>query len=687
MIMHEPVYISVILPLRLGWEPFYCYRPGSEGFETGLVPGDRIRVRFAGKEYIGTVYRTDAVPTVPAEKILEVISVEKSLCPATAEEIALWESVAEYYMCTIGEVYKTAYPALRKDGEEQVQESHEDIAEKIKGQVILSGHQEKAYGRIRESFAAGKPVLLQGVTGSGKTEIYIRLAAEVLGTGRNILYLVPEIALGRQLEDRLRKVFGDRLMVFHSGETPARRRKTAAKVRYGEGYVVLGTRSSLFLPHHGLGLVIVDEEHDSSYKQDSPAPRYNGRDTAIMLAGIHKCDIILGSATPSLESLHNCETGKFTPVILDVRYHESDDADIEIIDTIAERKKNGMKGSFSLKLISRIRDVLSGGGQVMLFRSRRSYSPAVQCAECGCIPKCPHCNVSLSYHKKNSLQATQEHLPDTPETEGGRLVCHYCGFSMPYRGECPECGGKMRWLGAGTQRIEEEAAALFPGARTARLDSDTAQSAVYGKDTIRKFSRGEIDILIGTQMVTKGFDFPNLRLVAVLQADTLLSVQDFRADEKAAQLLEQFRGRCGRRGDKGLFVIQTSTPEHPVYRIIAGDSRMSGLSLLKERKEFGYPPYTRVINICLKDTNELREERLGTKLAGLLESGNPPYMLTGPYSPAIDKVADNHIRIIRLNLRKDRFLTSVKRQLMQRITEFERDEKYDGHIIIDVDPV
>ena len=806
--------------------------------------GDRVRVAFAGngkgREYIGIVSGTDIEPEIAEDRIKDIVGIEQGLVRISEQEIALWRTVADYYMCSIGEVYKAAYPAQKIQGEEvqarmearaqkkteqeeakrkreeekkakekareeeKIQKKRErlekteerlskakeklskaqkdsvrdrltaeihelekaaaEIAESLKmltgnvsagnteaenteatassitegtsypdiqamigrkstdngigpvapsdiqmvnrgsyadgmeptdlisDGITLSDAQNAAYIHIKEAFRKRQPVLLKGVTGAGKTEIYIKLATDCLNAGKNVLYLVPEIALSRQLEYRLEKIFGTRLMAFHSGESIAQRRETASAVRQGQRTVLLGTRSALFLPHHDLGLIIVDEEHDSSYKQDSPAPRYNGRDTAVMLAGIHGCSILLGSATPSLESMHNCDTGKYALVTLDVRYHASEDADIEIIDTIAERKKRGMKGSFSIKLIEHINETLSKGRQVMLFRARRSFSPAMQCTSCGHIPKCPHCNASLSWHK--SRRSGQEASGTAENAEmmydgaaaGGRLVCHLCGYSRPFSEKCPECGGELRGLGAGTQKVEEEAAALFPGARIARLDSDTARSASYGKETIKAFARGEIDILIGTQMVTKGFDFPNLSLVAVLQADTLMSVQDFRADEKAAQLLEQFMGRCGRRGAKGLFVVQTSMPDHPVYSIIRGRMTGSEGSLLNERKEFGFPPYTRLVNIVIRDTDEMRAARMGTKLAGLLENGTPPYTVTGPYIPAVDKVADNHIRIIRLGLRKDRQLAAVKRHLMKMLSEFMQKEKYEAHIVIDVDP-
>ena len=806
--------------------------------------GDRVRVAFAGngkgREYIGIVSGTDIEPEIAEDRIKDIVGIEQGLVRISEQEIALWRTVADYYMCSIGEVYKAAYPAQKIQGEEvqarmearaqkkteqeeakrkreeekkakekareeeKIQKKRErlekteerlskakeklskaqkdsvrdrltaeihelekaaaEIAESLKmltgnasagnteaenteatassitegtsypdiqamigrkstdngigpvapsdiqmvnrgsyadgmeptdlisDGITLSDAQNAAYIHIKEAFRKRQPVLLKGVTGAGKTEIYIKLATDCLNAGKNVLYLVPEIALSRQLEYRLEKIFGTRLMTFHSGESIAQRRETASAVRQGQGTVLLGTRSALFLPHHDLGLIIVDEEHDSSYKQDSPAPRYNGRDTAVMLAGIHGCSILLGSATPSLESMHNCDTGKYALVHLDVRYHASEDADIEIIDTIAERKKRGMKGSFSIKLIEHINETLSKGGQVMLFRARRSFSPAMQCTSCGHIPKCPHCNASLSWHKSRrsgqEASGTAENAAMMPDgaAAGGRLVCHLCGYSRPFSEKCPECGGELRGMGAGTQKVEEEAAALFPGARIARLDSDTARSASYGKETIKAFARGEIDILIGTQMVTKGFDFPNLSLVAVLQADTLMSVQDFRADEKAAQLLEQFMGRCGRRGAKGLFLVQTSMPDHPVYRIIRGRMTGSEGSLLNERKEFGFPPYTRLVNIVIRDTDEMRAARMGTKLAGLLENGTPPYTVTGPYIPAVDKVADNHIRIIRLGLRKDRHLAAVKRHLMKMLSEFMQKEKYEAHIVIDVDP-
>lgn len=752
--------------------------------------GDRVRVNFAGKEYVGVVSMADAGKQAEemgiVDKVKPILGMAEGLEPVTKEEIELWRQIAEYYLCTVGEVYKAAYPAQKVEKEvvqarqealkvEREEKNRTKIADKIKrleeraekkaelaakarksesrerylaekemlegeigllvreltsmvgelcrttgsvtgygdsvtyhqdeepigGSIIetsegtekeirLSAAQEEAYSKIKEIFAKGKPALLHGVTGSGKTEIYLKLAQETLAMGKNVLYLVPEIALSRQLEDRISETFPE-LLVFHSGETMSRKREVATVLRHagepaeGKGYVVLGTRSAIFLPHKNLGLVIVDEEHDTSYKQDSPAPRYNGRETAIMMAKIFGANVILGSATPSLESLYNCSVGRYGLVTLNKRFYDAADSDIEIIDTIAERRKNGMIGNFSRKLIEHIGKCLGEHRQVLILRERRAYSPIVQCQECGDIPKCRCCNVSLSLHRR----------ADGSE----RLVCHYCGRVYEYTGKCHKCGGELKPLGSGTQKIEEEASKLFPNARIARLDSDTAQSRKYETDTIRKFSNGEIDILIGTRMVAKGFDFSGLSLVAVLQADSILGQEDYRADERGLQLLEQFRGRCGRRGEKGLFVIQTSQPEHPVYQSIDGklDENGTMARFLGERKLFGYPPYSRVIGVVIKDYNQARVDLLSRDLGEYLRGAlavkvslapgvqNGPNVI-GPYSPAIDKISNQNIRQIRVLLPKDRSLARNKETLAAAVERFEKEKKYTGHIALDVDP-
>ncbi len=683
--MSNTEFISVILPLRLEWVPCYAVPSGSDEVKVG----DRVKVLFANRQYIGVVSATGIQPDADPAKVKDILSVEHGLEKIFPEEIELWKAIADYYLCTIGEVYKAAYPSGKVNMEEaravsrrKKKEVHSEEEAEIH-EIRLSEPQLKAYKSIKKHFSSGKPVLLNGVTGSGKTEIYMKLADETLAEGKNVLYLVPEIALSRQLEDRLEKHFGERLLTFHSGKTAAQKRNVAERVReqgrdsaHGTNYIVLGTRSSIFLPRHDLGLIIVDEEHDNSYKQDSPAPRYNGRDTALMLHLIQKSRIILGSATPSLEELYNCQAGRHALVELKEKFHGTESSDIEIIDTKAERRKNGMVGNFSRKLIDHINRALERGEQVMILRSRRAWATVMQCEGCGEIAKCPHCNVSLSHHRD------------------GRMVCHYCGHTEQYTGACRKCGGPLISLGAGTQRIEDEATSLFPDARIARLDSDTAQSKVYETKTIREFCKGNIDILIGTQIVTKGFDFKNLTTVAVIAADALLGLQDFRADEKALQLLEQFRGRSGRRDSKGLFIIQTSQPEHPVYqRLLHGDTARLNMELLQERKDFNFPPYSRIVEITVKDIYEDRAERMALKLGAELRNRFAPKgcglldsPVTGPYAPAVDKIADNHIRTIRISLKKDRNLSAAKSAIKNLVLNFEKTNKYDSHITINVDP-
>lgn len=646
--MDESIFIQVILPLKLEWEPYYLV-------ETPVAVGDRVKVEFAGKDYIAVISAVGVTPPEHlVERILYIKAVERELPPVFEEEIAFWRSLSAYYLCTLGEIYKAA---LLRD---HVAAELPKMPEEAGREVTLSAEQERAAAQVRTAFNAGKTVLLHGVTGAGKTELYLKLAQETLSTGKNVLFLVPEIALSRQLEDRVAAVFPS-VQVYHSAKTWPRRAAVTKAVLDAPQYLVLGTRSALFLPHHNLGLIIVDEEHDNSFKQDSPAPRYHARESAIMLSLVQHAHVILGSATPSLESLYNAETGRFTKVDLKQRFHKGAEAQVLIVDTVAERRKNGMVGSLSLKLLEQLQRTLDADGQAVLLRSRRSYAPAVQCTECGVIPKCPHCNVSLSLHIH-------------PE----RLVCHYCGHTESYTGKCDHCGGALQPLGAGTQKIEEELQAIYPQARIARLDSDATQSEAK---TIRLFAKGEIDILVGTQVVTKGFDFAGLSLVAVIQADNILGQQDFRADEHAIQLLEQFRGRSGRRGTPGLFVIQTREPHHPVFARL-GEQTDNTAQLLEERRLFGYPPYTRLIHLTIKDTNEKRLDYLSRELAQSL-----PVPSIGPYTPTVDRIADQYIRQIRIMLPRDKALQTRKKQLLAAITAFEKARKYTGHVIIDVDPV
>lgn len=747
----QGTFISVILPLKIDWEPIYSLS------DEDVSVGQRVCVLFSGKEYIGVVSQTGVTPDFDTSRILPIKSIEDGMPPILENEIKLWRQVARYYLCTVGEVYRAAYPSLKTGMEkasalskEKARARQEAKAEKMHSQIeaaieklktrleskkialestkgektrqklsleidkinqqltqkeqelysidskddikdaeetciscdntavsfespVLSDRQNEALTQINEGFREGKTVLLHGITGSGKTEIYITLALDSLRAGKNVLYLVPEIAISRQLEQRLEACFGESLMIFHSAQTNASKRDIASAIRDNASpYVLLGTRSSLFLPHHDLGLVIVDEEHENSYKQEDPAPRYNGRETAIMLAKMQGANSILGSATPSLESIYNCLSGRYRMVELLEKYHHAEDADIEIIDIVAERKKNGMVGSFSRKLIEKINIALSEGGQVIILRARRAYSPVLQCSECGEVVKCSRCSVPMSLHR----------YKDGTE----RLVCHYCGNVRHYTPSCHKCGSALKPLGAGTQKIEEELTALFPNARIARLDSDTAKSAGFEKKTIQQFSDGEIDILVGTQIVAKGFDFKGLSLAVALQADGILAQQDFRADEKAAQILSQLRGRCSRRDRKGLFVIQTAQGEHPVYTSLGEGTLQRSNELLNERNMFGFPPYSRIIGIILKDSNHARLEKLSRILSSRL-SQETPGLVTGPYTPANEQLAGQWIMHIRVSLKKDRNLSSAKDMILKCVKQFEKDSSYMGHVSIDVDPI
>ena len=738
-------YLKVILPLKLDWEPCYSVLPGTEGGVPSV--GTRVSVRFAGRQYVGVVSESDVTPDIELTKIQRIIRVEDGISPVTEAEMRLWRFVSDYYLCPVGEVYKAAYPSLKNDGEmirsrerlraeerlrrmnaalaakrerleaaverrramyekavrPETREKYLEALTKAENELnalpleiaaqddsrsytrlplpSLSLAQQTCLEQIRGFFSKKSPVLLDGVTGSGKTEVYISLAANVLDSGGSVLYMIPEIAVSKQLGNRLKEVFGNQLALFHSGMSASARSLAVEKVRMGN-CIVLGTRSSVFLPFMDLGLVIVDEEHDNSYKQETPAPRYSGRDTAMMLARFHGADLLLGTATPSLESLYNCRTGRLAKVMLRERYFGDDRTVVEIVNTAEERRKRGMKGSFSYKLIDRMKEALKGGGQILLLRSRKSYSPAVQCSRCGKIPRCPHCDVSLSWHR-----------------DEGRLKCHYCGWNQPFNAVCPDCGGHLEPLGAGTQRVVEEVSMLFPDARVARIDGDMISGSTGEEAVIRDFSQGLIDILVGTQIVTKGFDFARLSLVAVLQADSLLGFQDFRADEKALQILEQFRGRVGRRGQRGLFLIQTATPEHPVYKYVASEQRSDDLAetILAERFAFGYPPFSRIIQITLRDSDEGSATSLAAALArairsefgisGLVRNQADQVSVLGPYAPAVDKVSNLYIRLIRVSMMKNQTLMDNKRRLASLVSDFGKENRCSAQLSLDVDPL
>lgn len=516
----------------------------------------------------------------------------------------------------------------------------------------LSPAQSRSLEELHEGLAQKSVALLHGVTSSGKTEIYTHLAAEQLAQGKDVLLLVPEISLTGQLVERLRLLFGECVTPYHSKLTPTQRTKVYTDILSGEGCnFIVGARSALFLPYKQLGLVIIDEEHDSSYKQSEPNPRYNGRDTAIMLAAMHGAKSILGSATPSLESYANVLSGKYAYSKLTERYGGIEMPRIVISDTIRNVKRNERKLHFNKELLNGIEERLERNEQVILFQNRRGYAPYMECPECGWSARCPHCNVTLSAHKQRN-----------------RLSCHYCGYSEAIATHCPNCHGtELRPMGFGTERVEEAVAELFPTARTLRLDSDTATSGSAYNRIIGAFARHEADILIGTQIVSKGLDFADVTLIGVLNGDNLLASPDFRAEERAWQLLMQVAGRAGRRNEQGEVIIQSAEPQHPVYTMI-GDYEGMAQRLLAERKQYSYPPYVRIIKIVLRHKDCNLAVDAATTLASSLRSRFARRVL-GPVAPLIDRVRNEYRVEIMLKIESSASFSKAKSIVREVIKE------------------
>ena len=580
--MSRTRYIQVILPLKLDWEPYYELPEGME-----VKVGDRVRVIFANAFYVAAVSATDVVPSLDPARIVPVEALEQGLPAITPEEIGFWKIVADYYLCAVGEVYKAAYPQMKNHKSRLSLPAWQSPA----AGIPLSAEQKRAADAVRAGFDTGKTVLLRG--GASKLDIYLQLALETLREGRSVLLLLPEIAFSDQLVMAAKKVVPSALL-YHSGMTPGKRKLVAEVLRKGEPNLVLGTRSALFLPHHRLGLILVDEEQDASYKQEAPAPRYHARESAIMLARLHGAHVLLGSGTPSLESLYNAECGRFQKVDLKESFEKEVPSRISIIDTGAEYRKKGMAGSFSLKLLEQIQQTLSDGGQVLLVGPRRTSAVGRQ--------------------------------------------------------------------------MEGEILEFCPGARIAFLDGTPEDQA----ETLRAFAEGEFDILLGNTLMTRGFESKKLGLAAWISTDGILSRQDFRADERSLQLLERLRGRCRH------LVIQTRAPHHPVFSALQ-EGNATG-RLLEERRLAGYPPYSRMVRLAVRDANAKRLDFLSRELAGEMSPLGVP--VEGPYP----SLREENLREIRLLLPRDKSLTARKTAIGQTVTAFEQARKYTGHIAIDVDP-
>lgn len=665
-------YIEVIVPLKFNGGVAHYSVPEDLGAQ--VCVGSWVVVTMAHRRYLAVVARCNCpLPDgLLPEKVLPIEKVA-NLKPLPAENIELWQSVADYYLCSIGEVFKSAYPTAFFHQTEKKREINRPMAAvKSEEPKELSESQRAALEQIRSEFAAGRrTVLLDGVTSSGKTEIYIWLAREHLDAGRSVLYLVPEIAMSRQLEQRLRRAFGDKLLVFHSKQTVAVRKKIFDRLSSGEGnYLVLGTRSALFLPIVNLGFIIVDEEHDSSYKQEDPAPRYNGRDVALMMAARLGLNTLLGSATPSMESLCNAASGKYAMVSLRQKYFGADDAPVTVVDMGKVYSMHNARGSFSMQLVNLIAARLKADGQVMVFRSRRSYSSFLQCNACGETLRCPHCNVSLTYHKYNNS-----------------VSCHYCGYHAPFEAACTKCGkGTFETRGAGTEKLVEELQELFPDARIARFDAETAATRTTEKKILGDFASGATDILVGTQMITKGFDFERLGLVAVVGADSILSLQDFRADEKALALLEQLRGRVSRRSGTGQMVIQAMQADHPVLQaLVSGDRDSFRSQILSQRKLFGFPPYVRLVQLTVRNSSPEELHNACRQITRELSAARVTDF-TPAIAPAVDRIAGKYIRNIWVKLPKTARAQAQKAAIAKAVATVMAASP-SSDIIIDVDPL
>ncbi len=538
----------------------------------------------------------------------------------------------------------------------------------------LSEEQQQAYKEIHQSMRQHAITLLHGVTSSGKTSVYIHLIADALKLGKQVLYLVPEIALTTQLTRRLRRVFGDKLLIYHSKFSDNERVDIWKRLLdTSEPCVIIGVRSSVFLPYSNLGLIIVDEEHDSSYKQQDPAPRYNGRNAALVLAQMHGAKTVLGSATPAIEVYHMALEGRYGLVKLMTRYGDIKMPEVKVIDTIDARKRREMSGLFSTELISDCRKALKDGEQVILFQNRRGYSPMVRCKECGSVPKCENCDVSLTYHKHNHT-----------------LVCHYCGYTIPLPDLCPACQlPGLEIIGYGTERIEDDIDAVFPGEKISRMDLDTTRSKNSYDRIIDEFSNHRTNILVGTQMVTKGLDFDAVSIVGILNADTMINFPDFRSHERAFDMLEQVSGRAGRAHKQGKVIIQTSNPDHDVIKYVqAHDYEGFYEHELADRQQFGYPPFTKVINIYLKHRDDATVGELAVRYSGLLRQVFGTRVL-GPMAPFVARVQNMYIRQVTLKMETAASMAKVKailRDLYERMLAADARMKT-VRLYYDVDPM
>ena len=707
---------------------------------------------------------TDKKPNIGVKNIKCIYSVLDDMPMLLPQQLKLWQWIADYYMCPLGDIYKAALPAGLKaeDGYRPKTETYVGLTEKFhdemalnialdmvsryeKQQKALAGYlelshwaemsgtaipddikeitqtelcnvthcttptvkslvkrgileiyqkevgrlntdgeftpqnakllneaQQEAYNQVLMQFMKKNVVLLHGVTSSGKTEIYIHLILKALQDHKQVLFLLPEIALTVQIMERLQRVFGSRLGIYHSKYSDAERveiwKKQVSACPYD---IIIGARSAALLPFKNLGLVIIDEEHETSYKQQDPAPRYHARSAAIMLASMYGAKTLLGSATPCMETYTNAKNGKFGYVRLDKRYKDIALPKIEVVDVKDMTRRKMMKGPFSPRLLEAIQESLDNNKQVILFQNRRGFVPIVECQDCGWIPKCEHCDVSLTMHKNTNL-----------------LTCHYCGYTYAIPKVCPKCGGThLRGRGFGTEKIEDQIMELFPEAKVARMDLDTTRTKNAYARIIEDFAYGKTNVLIGTQMITKGLDFDRVQLVGILDADSMLNYPDFRAYEHSYMMLQQVSGRAGRKGKQGLVILQTKSADLPVIeQVAANDSKTFYEDLDEERRLFNYPPYTRLIYVYLKHQHDNVVESAALMLGSILRGWFGERIL-GPDKPAVARVKSMCIRKIMIKLENGIDQKKVREYLRMAQKQILQDKQYAAlQIFYDVDP-
>ena len=751
-----PRYADILLPLA---QPTYSFSV-PEGIEIGV--GDGVAVQFGPRNiYTGIVWRLhDEKPNFKRIKSIGRKLYAEPL--VNAYQMRLWEWMAEYYMCSLGEVMRMALPslikpqgssdeefsadefrprtepyvallgewqdparlseecariarraprrkeileqiagfdseqlnsegeiprrllecdsaqlsALRKAGYITITERERTVEKhstKLFSLPSLSPKQSQALEQIESSWAEKSPIhLLHGVTSSGKTEIYIHLIAKALEQNKDVLLLLPEIALTSQLVERLERVFGSRLTTYHSKLTNLRRTEIYLRLMRSQGgELIIGARSALFLPLRNLGLVVVDEEHDSSYKQSDTAPRYNGRDSATMLASIHGAKTLLCSATPALESYANAQWGKYGYTQLTERFGEARPPRIILSETMRSIKRGERKAHFNHTLLRAISEALERKEQVMLFQNRRGFSPYLSCKECGWTLRCPNCNVTLTMHRQKN-----------------RMECHYCGHTQEIPRSCPQCRkADLSTMGFGTERVEEAIAELFPEARVARLDRDTSTSMSAYNRIIKEFESGQTDILVGTQMITKGFDFGRVSVVGILNADNMISSPDFRASERAFQLMTQVAGRAGRREQEGVVIVQTSEPDNPVIQwVLQSNYEAMARSELQERHAFSYPPYSRIIQFTLREANPRLLLQGATHFAEALRVRFGRRVI-GPVAPPIDRVRGIYALRIMIKIESGRSMSRARELIREELKKLESTKEFKPiSIAIDVDP-